>query len=240
MIRQTLTDTETSTLQTEPWIAPWAVLREYQEHVADFWLAAFSGWPYLFPGLRGRQQIDLTLPQQERLTDSARPDVASEAYWVDRAEEVMDQMQGGDQANDAEPTSTEADREAPGQTQRESRPHAVKPARKRAPRPAARDQKEIERTGPGVLEGLRHRSHTVKLAAVSAMATNKKLRTQGAIPLLERIVDNETIQRRAPELRTAAKKVLQQTRREGASRRAEAARNRSTARSKSRRRAAKA
>lgn len=240
MISQTLTDTETSTLPTEPWIAPWAALREYQEHVADFWLAAFSGWPYLFPGLRGTRQIDLILPQQESSTDLGRPDGASEADWVARAEEVIGRMQPKDQANDAESESTETDREAPGQAEPERPPHAVKPARKRASRPAARDQKEIERTGPGVLEGLRHRSHNVKMAAVSAMATNKKLRTQGAIPLLERIVDNDTIQRRAPELRTAAKKVLQQTRREGASRRTEAAQNRSTARSKSRRRAAKA
>lgn len=213
---------ETSVLPVDPWIAPWVALTEYRNQVVDIWLAALSDWPF-FPHASGS-----TAESGSRLLPEPK--------------EGMDQTKPIDQAKEAQSESTEPPREMPQQVHVESQPHAAgKPIRKRTSRRSTGDTKGPERTGrasPAVMAGLRHRSYSVKLAAVSAMATNKKLRTEEAIPLLQRIVDNQTIRRRDPELRTAAKAVLQQSRQETSRRSAQASSKRSPAKPNSRRRKA--
>lgn len=201
----------------------WIALTEYRNQVVDIWLAALSDWPFL-PHASGStaESGSSLLPQPE----------------------VMDPIKPISQAKEAQSESTEAPSETPQQAHGESQPHAGKPIRKIRKQTSGRptgDTKGPERTGrasPAVMAGLRHRSYSVKLAAVSAMATNKKLRTEEAIPLLQRILDNQTIRRRDPELRTAAKAVLQKSRQEISRRSAQASSKRSPAKPKSRRRKA--
>jgi hypothetical protein len=241
MSSQTFADTTAP--QRDLSIVPWDALREYQDQVVNCWHTALN-WPFFFHASAGTEKTDSIWSQQKGATESVWPDIESEgAMMPHRPEEAVNQTQPNDQAKDAESGPTEARRETPDQPQGESRPHDGKPARKRVPRQPAEDKKGPERTGraaPAVLDGLRHRSYSVKLAAVSAMTTNKKLRTQEAIPLLQRIVDNQTIRRRDPELRAAAKAVLEQSRKETGRRSTRTAQKRSPARAKSRRQRATA
>lgn len=233
---------ETDTLGKEPLSSPWAALLDYQEQVANFWRASLSGWP-LFPhASAGDEEIRSVSSPSRTLVDVPQDSGLSKAA-SQRPEDAVNQTQSSGEANRTGFASPPERHPPTSKERREGQSHPGKPAAKRAQREHPKDKKGPERTGraaPAVLAGLRHRSYSVKLAAVSAMSTNKKLRTQEAVPLLKRIVDNQTIRRRDPELRTAAKTVLQKSRQETAKRSPQAAQQRSPATSKSHRRGARA
>ena len=67
------TPPETSLMEIEPWIAPWAALSEYQSNLANFWLAAFSGWPFFSPGVESAPEDDSADAPPQGKGQPARP-----------------------------------------------------------------------------------------------------------------------------------------------------------------------
>ena len=216
------------------WAAPWIVWREYQNRVAGAWLASLAyGSPFSFADAC-TEATDEARPEDGASHEPAPPDPESDAAVLLGALERVDLRPETARVNEAEREVKEVRPGAPSQAQQASN------GRPRTPRRPAQNSSEVERTASGILDGLRDRTYSVKRAAVSAMTTNKRFRTEKSIPLLERIADSATIRQRNPELCTDAKKVLHQIREDSAKQSAPASRRRSGAKkpARSRRRVA--
>lgn len=186
----------------EPKLGSWNSLFMLQKEALNFWRIALSGYKCFVVPSPNEVKIGSSLLSEE-FPATAGEDAPSPA-------KVVDQNTSTETRSPTTPKEQEQGRRSASLSPKK---HAV-----RHPSEVKNKLKRRERTAQSVLAGLRNRSLVAKSAAIAAMQSNKRYRTQKAIPLVQRIVDNKSLRERKPELLTAARTVLHMTREEGESR----------------------